>query len=108
MNRIAGLLVAALLVGCTTSPKPPATSNTPAANTDDPGRLVLEVDQSGGLHVAGYDVASADLPELVKQRHVTSAIVRGYPNAKYGDALKAQAELKAAGVSDVTIVDQHS
>lgn len=107
MKRIAGLLIAALLVGCTAAPKASDAPGTASAENNESGRLLLEVDQSGEMHVAGYTVAAKDLPELVKQRHVTSAIVRGYTNAKYSDALKAQAELKAAGVPDVTIVDQH-
>jgi biopolymer transport protein ExbD len=67
------------------------------------GQWIFHFDLNGHLYVGGYTVDENDLPELVKQWHVTSALVQGSPGSNFKDAVKIENELKAAGVANVSI-----
>src|ERR1700733_5843569 len=100
MNRLAAFIVLLPLAGCTTGPFASTQSPDPK---NAPKPLIVEVDASGKLHSEGWNLTETELPDLVKLRQPASAIVRGLPGSEFGKALQIQAELKAAGVSDVTI-----
>jgi biopolymer transport protein ExbD len=100
MNRFATFAILLALVGCASNP---FSSSQPSDPKDKTKQLIVEVDATGKLHSEGWNVTETELPDLVKERQPTSAVVRGLPGSEFGKALQIQAELKAAGVSDVTI-----
>lgn len=104
MKRCAVALMLIVLLGC--SQEDSRDSNNQCKVEQGSHPVMVEMDLSGNMHIKGYYVAPGDLTELVQQWHITSAEIVGTSGAKFGDALKAQSELKQAGVQDVTIAPQ--
>ena len=96
MNRLLGSFLLVWLFGCASTDEAPQPQG-------DVANLVVVVNGQGTLWVGNYIVDAADFPEMVKQWHVKSAVVRGDTGSKFSDALKVQTELQAAGVDKVSI-----
>jgi biopolymer transport protein ExbD len=104
MNRYILSLLLLSLAGCQFSEG--GSPSSPAMSSDiKSGQLVVELDMNNNMRVNGWTITQSDLPELVKQWHITSAVVRGQQFSKFSEALKVQAALRAAGVSDVSIAE---
>jgi biopolymer transport protein ExbD len=101
MTRLFSLMILIPLVGCASSDNPP----TPAASAPtDLKPLTVRVMGAGDLQISGYTVTESDLPELVRQWHVVSAVVTGDVGTRFSDALHAEDALRAAGVKYVSLV----
>ena len=95
-----------LLAGCQTTANDSSMPLSPDASTKQ-GQLVILLDVAGEMHLGQWVVVDSDLPAIVQQRHITSAVVHGQQGVKFSEALKAQSAIKAAGVADVTIDIAH-
>jgi len=99
MTRLFPLMMLVPLVGCASSDNPPA-----ASAPGDPKPLMVQIEGPGDLLISGYSVSQSELPELVQQWHVVSAVVTpGVTGVRFSDALRAVDALRAAGVKYVSI-----
>ena len=64
--------------------------------------LIVRIDRAGVATVDGRLATSHDWPELVKQRHITSAELWAN-ESKPEDVRRIQDELRAAGATDVVV-----
>jgi biopolymer transport protein ExbD len=107
MKYIVVLMLLVLIAGCQTQ-ESASTASSPPTTGHDSGQMIVTVEASGDARVGTLSASSKDWPDVVKQWHITSAVVKGVPGAKLSDMLRVEEELKNAGVADVTLAQPES
>lgn len=103
MNRFMVALLMVFVAGCSASATAPSKGQPSAPSNAAPQPLTVTVMADGSTRVGELIVSEGDWSELVKQWHVTSAVVTGQLGTKFSDLVRVKEAIRAAGVANVSI-----